>query len=139
MEFEKVRDKLEIIEVNTTAAREHVPEIERHISLIKERVRCTTRDFPFNTIPRMVFIHVVYTCVMWINAITRKAGAVQGISPRELVTGRTVNYKRDCRSCIGGYAKASTDTIVTNDNMPRTYSCIALGPPGNRQGSAKCF
>ena len=27
MEFEKVRDKLAIIEVNTTAAREHVPEI----------------------------------------------------------------------------------------------------------------
>ena len=27
MEFDKVRDKLEIIEVNTTAAREHVPEI----------------------------------------------------------------------------------------------------------------
>ena len=35
MEFEKVRDKLAIIEVNTTAAREHVPEIERQIFLIK--------------------------------------------------------------------------------------------------------
>ena len=35
MEFEKVRDKLTIIEVNTTAAREHVPEIERQIFLIK--------------------------------------------------------------------------------------------------------
>ena len=46
MEFEKVRYKLEIIEVNTTAAREHVPEIERQICLIKERVRCTTSDFP---------------------------------------------------------------------------------------------
>ena len=41
MEFGKVREKLEIIEVNTTAAREHVREIERQIRLIKERIRCT--------------------------------------------------------------------------------------------------
>ena len=39
MEFEKVRDKLPLVEVNTTAAREHVPEIERRIRTIKERVR----------------------------------------------------------------------------------------------------
>ena len=76
---------------------------------------------------------------MWINDIPRKSGAVQGIAPRELVTGRTVNYKRDCRAYIGGYVKVSTDAIVTNDNMPRTHSCIALDPSGNRQGSVKCF
>ena len=72
IEFEKVRDKLAIIEVNTTAAREHVPETERQIRLIKERVRCTTSDFPFDPIPRLVFIRIVYTCVMWINSIPRK-------------------------------------------------------------------
>ena len=38
MEFEKVKDKLPLVEVNTTAAREHVPEIERRIRTIKERV-----------------------------------------------------------------------------------------------------
>ena len=139
MKFDKVRYKLAIIEVSTTAAKEHVPEIERQIHLIKEHVRCTTSDFPFDPIPRLVLIHVVYTCVMWINAIPRKAGAVQGISSHELVTGRTVNYKRDYRACIGGYVEASTDAIVTNDNMHRTHSCITLGPSGNRQGSVKCF
>ena len=76
MEFEKVREKLAIIEVNTTAAREYVPEIEHQICLIKERVRCTTSDFPFYPIPRLVIIHIVYTCVMLINTIPRKAGAV---------------------------------------------------------------
>ena len=40
MEFEKVRDLLPMTEVNTTAAREHVEEIERGIRLLKERVRC---------------------------------------------------------------------------------------------------
>ena len=92
-----------IIEVNTTAAREHVPEIERQICLIKDRIRCTTSDFPFYPIPRLVFIHVVYTYVMWINAIPRKSDPVQGIYLRKLIKGRTVNYKRDCQACIGGY------------------------------------
>ena len=128
MDFEKVQDKLEIIEVNTTEAREHVPEIERQIILIKERVRCTTSDFPFDPIPRMVLIHVVYTCVMWINTINRKAGAVQGIYPHGIVTRRTVNYKRYCWACIGGYVESSMDKIFTNDNTPRTHSCIALVP-----------
>ena len=117
-----------IIEVNTTVAREHVPEIERQIRLIKERVRCTTSDFPFDHIPRMVLIHVVYMCVMCINAIPRKVGLFQGISPRELVTGRTLYYKRDCWACIGGYIEASMDAIVTNDNVPHNRSCIALAP-----------
>ena len=35
MEFEKVREKMATVEVNTTAAREHVPDIERQIRLIK--------------------------------------------------------------------------------------------------------
>ena len=81
MEFEEVQDKLAIIEVNTTAAREHVSEIEHQICLIKERVRCTTSDFTFYPIPRLVLIHVVYTCVIWINDIPCKSGTVQGISP----------------------------------------------------------
>ena len=37
MEFEKVKDELRLIDVNTTAAREHVAEIERGICLLKER------------------------------------------------------------------------------------------------------
>ena len=38
MEFETVKDELPLVEVNTTAAREHVPEIERRIRTIEERV-----------------------------------------------------------------------------------------------------
>jgi len=31
MEFEKIKDEVGLVEINTTAAREHVGEIERHI------------------------------------------------------------------------------------------------------------
>ena len=63
----------------------------------------------------------------------------RGLSPRELVTGRGVDYNKDCRADLGAFIQASTDKVVTNDNTPRTHGCIALGPLGNRQGSLKCF
>ena len=116
-----------------------MPEIERQIRLIKECVRCTRSDFSFNPIPIMLLIHVVYTCFMWINAIPHKTGAVQWISPCELVTGRTVDYKRGCQACMGGYVEASTDAIFTKDDTPHICSFIALGLSGNRQGYVKCF
>ena len=44
MEFEKIKHVFDKVEVNTTAAREHVGEIERGIRLMKERSRCVISD-----------------------------------------------------------------------------------------------
>ena len=139
MEFEKIRDVLPMVEVNTTATREHVPEIERRIRTIKERVRSVTSDFPFNTVPMLVLVQTVYTICLWLNAIRYLSGMDRRLSPRELVTGREVDYNKDCRADLGAYIQAIMDKVVTNDNTPRTHRCIALGPSGNRQGSLKCF
>ena len=102
MEFEKNSDKLPLVEVNTTAAREYVPEIERQIRTIKERTRSATCDFPFDPIPMMVIIQTIYTIVMWLNDVWPLSGVTRGLSPRELVTGRGVDYKKDCRANFGG-------------------------------------
>ena len=116
MEFEKVKDELPLVEVNTTAAREHVPEIEGCIRTIKERVRSATSDFPFSPIPMMVIIQTVHTITLWLNAIRSLSGLDRGLSPRELVRGRGVDYNKDCRADLGAYVQATTDKIVTNDN-----------------------
>ncbi len=42
MEFEKLKDLLPNITINTTAGREHVREVERKKRVIKERARETT-------------------------------------------------------------------------------------------------
>ena len=63
----------------------------------------------------------------------------RGLSPCEIVTGREVDYNKDCRADLGAYIQASTYKVVTNDNTPRNHGCIALGLSGNRQGSLKCF
>ena len=62
-----------LVEVNTTAAREHVGLIERKIRHIKEKVRATTCQFPFVWIPILVLIHTVYGCVFWLNAFPNRS------------------------------------------------------------------
>ena len=45
-EFEKLTSLVPIIQINTTAAKEHVPEIKRRIRLIKERGRGILNTLP---------------------------------------------------------------------------------------------
>ena len=56
-----------------------------------------------------------------------------------MATGRNLDFRKDCRADVGAYVEASHDHIVTNTNIYRTDICIALGPPGNRQGLVKCL
>jgi hypothetical protein len=48
------------IVLNTTAANEYVPKIERQIRVIKERVRATRHILPFKVIPLTMLIDLVY-------------------------------------------------------------------------------
>ena len=138
MEFEKIKDLVPLVEVNTTAAREHVGYVERKIRHLKEKTRAVTPEFPFKWIPILVMIQTVYSCAFWIKAFPNRSDNF-GFSPREIVTGLSTDYNRDCKVDIGSYVEASTDAVVTNGNTERTRSCVALGPVGNRQGSVKCF
>ena len=69
MEFEKIKDDFDRVEVNTTAAREHVGEIERGIRLVKERSRCVISDLRvagFTLLHKMIIVHCVYFVVILI-------------------------------------------------------------------------
>jgi hypothetical protein len=139
MEFVKIKDLVPLVEVNTIAAREHVGVIERKIRHVKEKVRATTSEYdPFEWIPVMVLIYTMYFCVFWLNALPKHSENF-GFSSREIVTGLTTDYKRECKVDPGSYVEASTDAMATHDNSERTTSCVALVPAGNRQGSIKCF
>jgi hypothetical protein len=59
--------------LNTTAANEHVPKIERQIRVIKERVRATRHTLPFKVIPLTMLIELTYSSTLWINALPPKA------------------------------------------------------------------
>ncbi len=74
MEFEKLRDMLPNVTLITTAAREHVGEIERKIRVIKERGRGTINMLPYETMPKLMIIELMHFCVMWMNSFPVKSG-----------------------------------------------------------------
>ncbi|KAL7525935.1 hypothetical protein ACHAWF_001573 [Thalassiosira exigua] len=101
MEFDKVTPYLEgDVVVNTSAAHEHVAEIERKIRTKKERTRCVssrqvlTRDsytplwalpdlsgsrdnthtLPFKRLHKLIVINLVQFATMWLNAFPTKSG-----------------------------------------------------------------
>jgi len=64
MEFKKLRDELPNITLNTTAAREHVGEIERKIRVVKERASSMMRILPYKLLPKLVIIELMHFCIM---------------------------------------------------------------------------
>ena len=100
MEFEKVKDLVPLVEINTTAAREHVGYIEKKIRHLKEKVRAVTSEFPFKWIPILVMIQTVYSCAFWINAFPNRTDNF-GFSPREIVTGFQLTTSRTAKLISG--------------------------------------
>jgi hypothetical protein len=64
VEFEKLRTLLPHMALNTTAAREHVGEIERKIRVVKERARGTFNTLPYKKLPKMMLVELLHFCMM---------------------------------------------------------------------------
>ena len=71
-EFELLRPWFPIL--NTTAANEHVADIERHIGTIKDSTHSMYCMLPYKYIPRIVLIHLVRNAVFWLNAVPTNNG-----------------------------------------------------------------
>ena len=97
-EFDKVEEACDMVEINTTAARKHVGEIERFICTIKEHSHALMSDLPYNILPRQITIHLVYFAVLWLNSLPAAAGVSEKYSPREIVLGRELDFDKHCKA-----------------------------------------
>jgi hypothetical protein len=138
-EFNKVKDACNMVEINTTAAREHVGKIKRFIRTIKEHSRALVLDLPYMPLPRQVVIHLIYFAVLWLNSLPAAAGVSDKYSPREIVLGRKLDFEKHCKTPFGSYVKAHNDPTITNTMHPLTFPGIFLSLTGNRQGTHKVF
>ena len=138
-EFDKIVDEILLAEVNTTAAREHVAEIERAIRVIKERCRGILSTLPFKYLPRRVLIHLVYFAILWLNASPVKNGISEEFSPREIIMRRALDFVKHARAQFGEYIEADWHDSPSNTMKARTYPAIYLGPTGNIQGTIKAL
>jgi len=73
------------ININTTAAKEHVPEIERRIRVTKECRRALFNTLPFKKMPQLILIELIYHVVLWLNAFPSKLGISES---------HTLDYKK---------------------------------------------
>eukprot|EP00956_Cyclotella_meneghiniana_P028301 scaffold65295_cov71-Cyclotella_meneghiniana.AAC.14 len=140
MEFEPLIDKSDDVLINTTAAREHVTDIERYIRTQKERCRSVVSELPYKEfMPDPFIIRLMYFVAFWINGFPNENGVSKVYSPREIVTGMSIDFKKHARARFGSYIEASEDADITNNMQGRTTPCICLGPSGNVQGSVVCY
>ena len=121
------------ITLNETSRDEHVGDIERYIRTVKERMRAIYNTLPFHKVPGRLVIEMAKTAVFWLNAFPPFGGASRDLSPRTILTGQKVDYKRHCRFQFGEYAQ--THKEHDNSMNPRTVGALALRPVGNGQGS----
>jgi len=86
--------------LNLSSANEHVPEIERKIRVIKERVRAVVYSLPLNALPAVVLCVVCDQATQLISFATKqlnlfpvKGGISNQFSPKQIMTGEVVHYK----------------------------------------------
>ena len=132
--FEPLRPFLtsEGVTLNTTSRDEHVGDIERYIRTIKERMRSTYNMLPFNKLPRVMVMELAKQSVFWLNSFPVRNGISESLSPRTIMTGEHIDYKRHCKYEFGEYVQ--THEPHDNTMVSRTVGAIALRPTGNRQG-----
>jgi hypothetical protein len=137
-EFEKMRAPLleKGVALNICGPNEHVPEIERKIRTVKERVRGVITTLPFKSLPAILIVHAVIFSVMWLNFFPPSGGVSPTLSPQCIVTGLHVDCNKHCRIPFGAYAQVHAEPDPSNNAMvSRTVGGISLGPTGNIQGT----
>ena len=97
---------MELLDINNTAAREHVSKIKRAIQYLKQRFQCVVKSLSITGIKllhKQVVIHMCYFVTMVVNAVPANLGVSQVYSPREIVTQRKLDMKKDCKVQFGAY------------------------------------
>ena len=145
MEFKKVKDQegMELVDINTTVAYQHVGEIERGIWYLKERSRFSVSTFAvagIKYLAKPIVICLVYNVTLFVNATLDTLGFSERYSPqKKIVTQLKFDFKQDYKFQCCAYVQASNEVIVTTMVRLCTHGCVALRTSENWQGSAMCF
>jgi hypothetical protein len=133
-QFEPMRGELANLGaiINVVSRDEHVPEIEHYNRTIKERVRAAYTVLPFQFVPPVFLVELVYAQVFWRNMFALKDGISSTQSPSELVLNRKLDFNAHCKIEFGEYVQ--THEEHDNSMGARTVGAIATRPTGNTQG-----
>ena len=123
-EFNSLEEKVVSTTLNTTGARAHVPEVEIHIQVIKERMRAHHANLPFPSFTRRMNIELAKHVVIFLNAFPPKSGLSKTYNPRTIMKGKAIDWKKSCKLHFGAYVQVREDRNVTNTLEERTQGAI---------------
>jgi len=106
-QFECIRLHMERqgINLNITGRDEHVPEIERFIHTVKERVRVIVNTLPFEILPHRLIVKIVYNMMFWLNCFPHKDGIHATLSSCTIIARSNINYEKHCKLQFGTYVQ----------------------------------
>ena len=129
-EFEALRPSFPML--NCCVAGEHVPEIKRYICTLKDHTRSAYNILPFKNLPRVLLVHLLKNCTLWLNAFPAANGVSSVHSPCFHLMGWELSFDKHAVLEFGSYIQ--THEEHSNVMEPWTMGAICLGPMGNAQG-----
>jgi hypothetical protein len=125
--------------MNTTATKEHIPEVKRRIQLIEECNRGILNTLLFKKMPQIMLVELIYHVVLWLNAFPTKSGVLETLSPCEIVMRHKLDFAKHCWVLFGSYCKTHDEPVPTNTMVTRLTPATVLVPIGNLQGTYNFF
>ena len=127
-QFESMRGDIADLHaiLHVTARDEHVHEIERYNRTIKERVRAQYNVLPFQHVPPIMVVEMVYSSVFWRNMFALKGGVSDTMSPSEIVLNRKLDFNAHCKVEFEEYVQTHEEHDNSMDS--RTIGAIATRP-----------
>ena len=77
--------------INLASANKHVPEIEQKIRVSKERCQAARYGLPFQQIPEILTIHIVFQTVKLLNFFPTKGGISDTLSSKTIMSGEILD------------------------------------------------
>jgi phage gp36-like protein len=109
-----------------------ITEIERYIRTVKDQSRSAYWMLPFKYIPRILLIHLIKNAVFWLNTFPHEDSASQKYSPRYIMIGQQLSFKRHAAIEFGAYVQ--THEEHSNDMQQRTMGVFVWDRPGTVRG-----
>ena len=113
--------------LNNTGKGDHVPESERFVCTTKESCRAGFTRNLFKKLLIALTIGLVLVTIFWENSIADEDGVSHSISPKGIITGRSLNFHKNCQIKFGSYLQTSEEGNNTTETE-RTLGAIAIGP-----------
>ena len=102
MEFDKLKDTMDNIIINTAAVRDHMGDIKQYICVVKEQGCSITSQLPYKKcMPDQLVIHLIKFVVMWLNTLPHQTGVSQILSPQDIIMHIKMDSKKHCRVKLG--------------------------------------